>query len=60
MDNSTNYIGSWLEKMNGDTSYIFKASSWASKAVDFNHFSNKSEEEVLISADNLPFRSASD
>ena len=56
MENSTNYIGSWLEKMNGDTSYIFKASSWASKAVDFLTSANKSEEEVLISAENLPFK----
>ena len=32
--NSSNYIGNWLEKMNGDSSYIFKASSWANKAVD--------------------------
>ena len=35
MDNSSNYIANWLEKMKGDKSYIFKASSWANKAVDF-------------------------
>ena len=45
MDNSTNYIGCWLEKMNDDASYIFKASSWANKAVDYLLSNGIAEEE---------------
>lgn len=56
MVNSSNYIASWLEKMNGDTSYIFKASSWANKAVDFIMSAVKNEKEILISAESLPFK----
>jgi antirestriction protein ArdC len=54
--NSSNYIGSWLEKMNCDTRFLFKASSWATKFVDFITSTVNSEKEVLISSESLPFK----
>ena len=35
LNNSSAYISGWLQGMKGDTSFIFKAASAASKAVDF-------------------------
>jgi antirestriction protein ArdC len=35
MDNHAMYLKSWLEQMKGDSTYIFKAATWASKATDY-------------------------
>ncbi len=35
LDNHAAYLKSWLEKMKGDSSFIFKASTQASKTTDF-------------------------
>jgi antirestriction protein ArdC len=35
LDNHANYIGHWLEAMRGDSSYIFRASTAASKSANF-------------------------
>ena len=35
LGNHASYLGSWLQAMKGDPSYIFKASSQASKTADF-------------------------
>lgn len=35
IDNTASYVKSWLEKMNDDPSFIFKASTQASKVTDF-------------------------
>ena len=34
-DNSCSYLNGWLKKFKSDPSWLFKASSWASKAVDY-------------------------
>ena len=50
MDNHSSYINGWLNAMNNDPAYIFKASSQASKAVEF--LLSFSREPVL---EELPF-----
>ena len=35
LDNSCSYLNGWLKKFKSDPSWLFKASSWASKAVDY-------------------------
>ena len=34
-DNSCSYLSGWLKKFKSDPSWLFKASNWASKAVDY-------------------------
>ncbi len=48
-DQSCSYLKGWLESLQNDPSFIFKASSAASKAVDYLlSFSRTAEEEKLI------------
>jgi antirestriction protein ArdC len=35
LDNHASYVGNWLEAMRGDSSYIFRASTAASKSANF-------------------------
>ena len=35
MENHAAYLKGWLERMKGDPSFLFKASSQASKVTDF-------------------------
>jgi antirestriction protein ArdC len=35
VSNTAAYLKSWIDAMKADSSYIFKASTWASKATDF-------------------------
>ena len=56
LDNHASYLKHWLEGMNGDPKFIFRASSQATKAVEFllsfSRISAPAEQPVL---DDVPF-----
>jgi antirestriction protein ArdC len=48
LENHASYLGSWLKEMKSDPSYIFKASTQASKAADYLLSFVRKEETVTV------------
>ena len=53
MENHAAYVKSWLDAMKGDSTYIFRASTQASKVADFILSFTRKPEHVLEPA--IPF-----
>ena len=57
LENHAAYVKSWLEAMRGDPTFIFRASTQASKVADFLLSFVRKREQVLepVGADDIPF-----
>ncbi len=57
LENHAAYVKSWLEGMRGDSTFIFRASTQASKVADFLLSFVRKREQVLepVGADDIPF-----
>jgi len=51
LTNHAAYIGSWLEALQNDPKYVFRAAAAASKATDFILSFSRSQDEVPVEAD---------
>ncbi|TWU08882.1 DNA primase TraC [Symmachiella macrocystis] len=54
LDNHSAYLNGWLERMKGDSSYIFRASSAASKATDFIMSFNRTKDDASTAGADTP------
>jgi antirestriction protein ArdC len=51
LENHAAYVQSWLQEMKGDPSYVFKASTQASKATDYLLAFVRQEQSVAAAAE---------